>query len=282
MTGARSPGAWYALPLILFFGTFFAAPIIVVGWFSLMPPRSFDLTTAFTLENYRTILTDGYGRPLMWSLLGALLTTLVCALLAWPTAKALARHLGRWAAVVTVLIALPIFISESVRLFGMSVFLMPKGGILAGTLNACCGIEIGSILNTRVAVLLGMIYIHFPFMLFPLLLGIEMIPRDRVEAAQDLGANAWVVFREVELPLAMPGLLIGVLLTFVLALGANAEAAILGGRAVTVITAAIDQRFNYAQDWPSGSALTVIVIAATVAFVLPILSRINLAQLTRR
>jgi spermidine/putrescine transport system permease protein len=155
-------------------------------------------------------------------------------------------------------------------------------GILAGSLYACCGIEVGSVLNTRIGALLGMIYIHFPFMLFPLLLGIEMIPRDRIEAARDLGAGGWAVFREVELPLAMPGLLIGVLLTFVLALGANAEAAILGGRAVTVITAAIDQRFNYAQDWPSGSALTILVIAATVAFVVPILTRINLAQLARR
>lgn len=277
-----NPGLWYALPVILFFGTFFAAPIVIVAWYSLMPPRTFDLTTAFTLENYRTIFTDGYGRPLMWSLIGAALTTVICAALAWPTAKAMARHLGRWATVVTVLIALPIFISESVRLFGLSVFLMPRGGILAGSLNACCGIEVGSILNTRAAALLGMVYIHFPFMLFPLLLGIEMIPRDRIEAARDLGASGWATFREVELPLAMPGLLIGVLLTFVLALGANAEAAILGGRAVTVITAAIDQRFNYAQDWPSGSALTVLVISATVAIVVPVLSRINLSRFARR
>ena len=127
-----------------------------------------------------------------------------------------------------------------------------------------------------------MIYIHFPFMLFPLLLGVGMIPRDRIEAARDLGASAGQVFREVELPLASPGLMIGGLLTFVLALGANAEAAILGGRAVTVITAAIDQRFNYGQDWPSGAALTVLVIVATVLIVAPVLARFDLARLTRR
>jgi spermidine/putrescine transport system permease protein len=272
----------YALPVILFLIAAFAAPIVIVLWYSLMPPRSFDLGLAFTVENYRAVFVDGYGRPLMWSLIGATLTTVICALLAWPTAKALALHLGRGAAVVTALIALPIFISESVRLFGLSVFMMPKGGILAGSLNAAFGIEIGSVLNTRIAALLGMIYIHFPFMLFPLLLGIEMIPRDRVEAAHDLGAGGWAVFREVELPLAMPGLMIGGLLTFVLAIGANAEAAILGGRAVTVITAAIDQRFNYAQDWPSGAALTVLVILATVLVVLPVLRRFDLARLARR
>jgi len=164
----------------------------------------------------------------------------------------------------------------------MSVFLMPRGGILAGSLNALFGIEIGSILNTWTAAQLGMIYIHLPFMLFPLLLGISLIPADRIEAARDLGANRWQTFREIELPLAAPGLMIGALLTFVLALGANAEAAILGGRAVTVITAAIEQRFNYAQDWPMGAALTVMVIAVTAAIILPVLSRLDLNKLTGR
>jgi spermidine/putrescine transport system permease protein len=278
----RNPGLWYAVPLIGFMLLFFAAPIGVVGWYSLMPPRTFDLTTTFSFENYRAAFADGYGRPLMWSLIGATLTTLIAGLLAWPTAKILHRHTGKWASLVTALIALPVFISESVRLFGLSVFLMPGGGILAGTLNALFDVQIGTILNTRLAALVGMIYIHFPFMLFPMLLGVAMIPADRVEAARDLGAGRWALLREVELPLAAPGLLIGGLLTFVLCLGANAEAAILSGRAVTVITAAIEQRFNYAQDWPMGAALTVLVIAATALLVFPMLRRIDLNRIIRR
>jgi len=278
----RSPGPWFALPVVLFLMACFAMPIVIVTWYSLMPPRSFDLGTAFTLQNYIAAFSEGYGRPLMWSLLGAAITTVVTALISWPAAVILHRHAGRWAAVVSALIALPIFISESVRLFGMNVFMMPRGGILAGSLDALFGLRIGSILNTWEAALVGMTYIHLPFMLFPLILGISLIPQDRIEAARDLGANGWQVFREVELPLAAPGLMIGALLTFVLALGANAEAAILGGRAVTVITAAIEQRFNYAQDWPMGAALTVVVIAVTAAIVLPALARLDLNRLTRR
>jgi spermidine/putrescine transport system permease protein len=277
-----TPGPAFALPLILFMGLFFAAPMVIVGWYSLMPPRTFDLTADLTLQNYLAAFAEGYGRPLMWSLIGATLTVLICALLAWPTAQILHRHAGRWASLVTTLIALPVFISESVRLFGLSVFLMPGGGILAGTLESLFGLRIGTILNTRLAALVGMVYIHFPFMLFPTLLGVSLIPADRVEAARDLGAGRWAVFREVELPLAAPGLLIGALLTFVLCLGANAEAAILGGRAVTVITAAIEQRFNYAQDWPMGAALTVLVIAATAVLVFPVLRRIDLNRIMRR
>jgi spermidine/putrescine transport system permease protein len=278
----RSPGPWFALPVVLFLLACFAMPIVIVTWYSLMPPRTFELGGAVTLQNYRAALTEGYGRPLMWSLLGATITTVVTALLAWPAAVILHRHAGRWAAVVAAMIALPIFISESVRLFGMNVFMMPRGGILAGSLDALFGLRIGSILNTWTAALVGMVYIHLPFMLFPLLLGVSLIPQDRIEAARDLGANRWQVFREVELPLAMPGLMIGALLTFVLALGANAEAAILGGRAVTVITTAIEQRFNYAQDWPMGAALTVLVIAVTALIVLPVLARLDLNRLTRR
>lgn len=282
MSNRPSPGPWFAAPVALFMIFCFAAPIVIVTWYSLMPSRTFGLTGDLTLENYRSALTEGYGRPLMWSLIGAATTTIVTAILAWPTAVILHRHAGKWASVASALIALPIFISESVRLFGMSVFLMPRGGILAGSLNAVFDIQIGSILNTWAAAQLGMIYIHLPFMLFPLLLGISLIPADRIEAARDLGANRWQTFREIELPLAAPGLMIGALLTFVLCLGANAEAAILGGRAVTVITAAIEQRFNYAQDWPMGAALTVIVIAVTAVIVLPALSRLDLSKLTGR
>jgi spermidine/putrescine transport system permease protein len=278
----RNPGPWFALPVVLFLLMCFAMPIVIVTWYSFMPPRTFDLGTAFTTQNYTAALSEGYGRPLMWSLIGAGITTVVTALISWPAAIILHRHAGKWASVVSALIALPIFISESVRLFGMNVFMMPRAGILAGSLEALFGIRIGSILNTWEAALIGMIYIHLPFMLFPLILGISLIPQDRIEAARDLGANRWQVFREVELPLALPGLMIGALLTFVLALGANAEAAILGGRAVTVVTAAIEQRFNYAQDWPMGAALTVMVIAVTAAIVLPVLARLDLNRLTRR
>ncbi|MFN2329755.1 MAG: ABC transporter permease [Chromatocurvus sp.] len=276
------PGPWLAAPTALFLLAFFAMPLLIVSWYSLMPPRTFSMLGAPTLANYGAAFSDGYEKPLLWSMLGATLTTLICAVMAWPTAKILHAHAGRAASVITALIALPIFISESVRLFGLSMFLMPRGGILAGSLNAWFDIQIGSILNTRLAALLGMIYVYFPFMLFPLLLGVSLIPEDRLEAARDLGAGRWALFHEIELPLAAPGLMIGSLLTFVLCLGANAEAAILGGRAVTVISAAIEQRFSYAQDWPMGAALTVLVILVTAAVVWPVLRRVDLNRIIQR
>ncbi len=273
------PGILAMLPVAVLLLAGFLVPIVIVFIYSIMPPRTFALSPGMTAENYVAAFTDGYWRPLMWSLIGALTTTSACLVLAWPTAKALDRFSGRWATVVTIMIALPIFISESVRLFGLSVFLMPSGGILAGTLSAVFDVTIGSILNTRLAAMIGMVYVHFPFVLFPLVLGLSQVPKEQVEAARDLGASGWQVFREIEAPLAAPGATIGALFCFVLALGANAEMSILGGQAVTVVTRAIEQRFNYAQDWPLGAALTMLVILITAVLVFPVLRRIDLDRL---
>lgn len=277
-----NPGWLLMLPVAALLLVGFALPILLVGAYSLMPPRTFALTGPATLANYAAAVTEGYLLPLGWSLLLASATTLICLVLAWPTAKALDRFGGRFALVASILIALPIFVSESVRLFGTALFMMPGGGILAGSLNALFGIKIGSILYTKTATLIGMVYVFFPFMLFPMLLGLSLVPEDQIEAARDLGAGWWQTLREVELPLAMPGITVGVLLTFVFSLGANAEAAILGGQAVTVITRAIEQRFGYAQDWPLGAALTVLVILVTAALVFPALRRLDLDRLLGR
>lgn len=279
---SRLAGWLAAAPAAALLALGFALPILLVAALSVAPPRTFDLTAEITAANYATAFAEGYWRPLLWSLVGAALATVICLALAWPTAKALARLGTRWATTAAILIALPIFISESVRLFGLSLFMMPGGGILAGSVNALLDIRIGSILNTRLAALVGLVYVHFPFVLFPLILGLSLVPRDQVEAARDLGASGWRVFTEIEAPLAAPGAAIGALLCFVLSLGANAEASILGGRAVVVATQAIEQRFNYAQDWPLGSALTVLVILVTAAVVFPIMRRIDLDRLIRR
>ena len=115
-----------------------------------------------------------------------------------------------------------------------------------------------------------------PFMLFPMTLGVSMVPNETREAAFDLGASRWQVFREVELPLSMPGIIIGFLLTFVLAVGAIAEAKILGGQTVIPITHDIEIAFTYAQNWPLGAALAVLLMLVVGILVLFVLRRFDL------
>ena len=279
---ARLAG-WVAMaPLAALLLAGFAGPLLYVAALSFMPPRSFGLAGDPTVENYITAAREGYIRPLLWSFALALATTAATLAISWPIAKAMLARPKSFAQIVTLLIALPIFVSESVRLFGAYLFMMPRGGILAGTVEALAGLSIGSVLYTKTATLIGLVYIHLPFTLFPMLLGLSLVPVAQRDAAIDLGASASQVFREIELPLAMPGILVGALLTFVLSFGANAEAAILGGQAVTVVAKAIEQRFSYAQDWPLGSALTVLVAAITAMAVLPAMRRLDLGRMMRR
>jgi spermidine/putrescine transport system permease protein len=281
MTGSRA-GWWAMAPVAAFLLAGFVAPVSFIAWTSLMPPRTFGLSHPVTFENYRTMATDGYWRSLMWSSVFAFATMIITALIAWPMAKALVTHAGRFATVISALVAIPVFIAESVRLFGAQLFLMPRGGIFAGSMKALFGVDVGSILFTPWATLLGLVYIYLPFALFPMVLGLAQVPRDQVEAARDLGAGGWRVLREIEIPIALPGILIGALLVFVLALGATIESTILGGTAVTVAVQAIQERFNYAQDWPLGAALATVLAAVTAALVYPLMRWLDIDRLFGR
>jgi len=132
------------------------------------------------------------------------------------------------------------------------------------------------------AIVLGLVYVYVPFTLFPMVLGLSMVPREVTEAAADLGASRWQVFREVELPLSMPGYLIGAMLTFVLSLGSLAESKILGGQTVIMIADDIETAFTFSQNWPLGSALSVLLIVLVGAMVLYLLKRLDLDAILGR
>jgi spermidine/putrescine transport system permease protein len=126
------------------------------------------------------------------------------------------------------------------------------------------------------AIMLGMVYVYLPFMLFPMTLGISMVPNETRDAAFDLGASRWQVFKEVELPLSMPGIVIGFLLTFVLAIGAIAEAKVLGGQSVIPVTHDIEIAFTYSQNWPLGAAMAVLLMLVVGVLVVLALRRFDL------
>ncbi len=144
------------------------------------------------------------------------------------------------------------------------------------------GWQLESILFTLPAIIFGMVYVYLPFMLFPMTLGISMVPNETRDAAFDLGASRWQVFREIELPLSMPGIVIGFLLTFVLAVGAIAEAKVLGGQQVIPISHDIEIAFTYAQNWPLGAALSVLLMLVVGVLVILALRRFDLDKFLGR
>ena len=277
----RQPGVLTALPTLFFLLIGFAGPLLLVACFSFMPPKTFSLAQAPTLANLVSVVSDSYYVSFGWSILLALVTVGLLLLICYPIAYGMAKLFGKWANLVTVLVAVPLLVSENIRLFGWVLFLL-KNGILDGSMKALFGLEVGSLLYTVPAIVLGLVYVYLPFMLFPMVIGLSMVPDALKEAASDLGASRMQIFREVELPLAMPGVLIGSMLTFILSLGSLAESKILGGQTVVMIADDIESAFTFAQNWPKGSVLSLLLIIFSGTLVFLLFRRIDLDRIIGR
>lgn len=276
-----APGARHAIPVVLFLLCGFAAPLLAVIAYSFVPSRTFGLWQAWSFDNYVEIINSSTYISFLWSLGLAAATVVILAIVCYPVAFGLTRLFGKYASLITLVFALPLFVSENVRIYGWILFFI-KNGVLLGTLKSTFGYEPDSFLFTVGLTLLGMVYVYLPFMLFPMTLGVSMVPQQTRDAAFDLGASRWQVFKEVDLPLSMPGVMIGFLLTFVLAVGAIAESKVLGGQRVIPITHDIEIAFTYAQNWPLGAALSVLLMLVVGTMVLMVLRRFNLDAILGR
>lgn len=274
----RLAGLLSSLPILLLLALVFIAPLLVVFGFSIMPTKTFSLLQWPTLENFETIVGLSYYRSLLWSLGLSSATVVILLLICYPLAFAMAKVFGAFANVITILVVLTMFVSENIRLFGWLLVLM-KGGLLSGYLKAWLGIEIAGLLYNAPVIVFGMVYVYFPFMLFPLTLGISMVPNELRHAATDLGASRWTVLREIDLPLAMPGILVGCMLSFVLCTGAMLESKLLGGSKVIVMADEIETAFTYGQNWPLGSALSVVLISLVGVMAIFVLRRVDLDKI---
>ncbi|MCY4461103.1 MAG: ABC transporter permease [Albidovulum sp.] len=270
-----------SLPILVVLGLGFLAPLAVVALYSTMPERVFSLANFPTFEAFRTLVEQSYYKSLLWSLGMAVVATCMLFLLCWPLAYAMAKVFRSFALAITILVVMSLFVSENIRLFGWSLTLM-KGGLLEGHARAWFGIGFEGLLYNVPIIVFGLVYVYLPFMLFPLAQGIAMIPDDARQAATDLGASRWQLLIEIDLPLAAPGIAVGSLLTFVLAAGALAESKLLGGQAVIVIADEIETAFTYSQNWPLGSALSVVLIVIIGCLVTYGLARVDLDSIIGR
>lgn len=275
-----SPGLRAAAPVTILLLLGFLAPLLTVAAYAFATPKSFAVFHSFTFANFAVIFdtSNTVWMSFAWSIAYAFAAVVLLAVIAYPIAYGLNRMFGKWSGLIGVLFVFPLFVSENVRLYGWVLFFI-KNGVLDGGLK-WLGFSGGpELLYTPGAILFGMIYVYLPFMLFPMSLGIAMIPRDLVDAARDLGADRLMIWREIELPLAMPGILIGMLLTFVLGAGAIAESKILGGQSVITIAQDIEVAFTYAQNWPLGSALALLLVAIVSGLALYVLSKLDLDRI---
>ncbi|HEY5891731.1 MAG TPA: ABC transporter permease [Chthoniobacterales bacterium] len=264
----RGKGFWATfLPPFLWMAGFYLIPLAVLLSLAFQKHEYVRIVHEFTWENFSTALSPAYRPALIRTLYVASMVTFVDMIIALPAAYFLAFHAGRWKALLTVLILLPLWSSYLVRVFAWRIIL-GKVGILnwlliqAGILDKPSPIFVYNLFSMG----LTLCYIWLPFMILPLVTAFERLPRNLLEASSDLGADGLTTFRRVTLPLIMPGLLAGALSVFSLTSGDYITPALIGGPGDSLVGNIIAGQFGVASNYPLGSAISALVLA--VLFVL--------------
>jgi spermidine/putrescine transport system permease protein len=256
----------YALlsPGLLWLAIFFAWPIVQMFFISLQTgslERGYQLTWHWA--TYGDVFTK-YSVPMIRSVEYGLIVTAACLLIGYPLAFFIAVYGGRWKNALLFMVILPFFVSFLIRTLSWK-FILADQGFLLGTLKQF-GLLPDSfrLLATPIAVVSGLIYNFLPFMALPLYASLEKLDRSLLEAANDLYSNRAVAFLRVTLPLSLPGVFAGSLLTFIPAVGDFINAQFLGGTTTTMIGNVIQRRMLGSSDYPEGAAISFILMAAIV------------------
>jgi spermidine/putrescine transport system permease protein len=261
--------AWSLLaPGALWLLVFFLVPILIMFVYSMMPRGIYGgVEPGFTLEHYRRFFDPLYLDILRRTVVWSVACTIICLLLGYPVAYAIARG-GRWKSLLLFLVILPFWTSFLVRTFAM-IFLMRDTGLINSWLLRLGLIEEPiTMLYTPFAVLVGLVYGFLPFMILPIYASLEKLDLSLLEAAEVLGARPGARFRRITLPLSMPGIVAGCLLVFIPALGSFLTADLLGGAKQLMIGNLVQNQFSAARNWPFGSAASFIVMALVLVAVM--------------
>lgn len=257
-------GAWLAF--------FFAIPVVLIAYASLGYKPNGSTTIAMdplSFERYSEVFSD--SSPFLGALRGTLgisiLGTIVCLVIGYPFAYWLAVRVDpKRRGVLLVLVILPLLVSVLTRAIGWRILLAPEGPI--SSLLQDVGM-IGApldVLFTRFAVQVGVVHSYLPLMILPLYVALSRLDPAMREASRDLGAGRWKTTGQVTLPIALPGIVAGSLLVFILLTGDYVMGEVLGAEG-TMAAAAIADQFQAEQNWALGSAMVMVMIATILAVI---------------
>ena len=223
----------------------------------------------FTLDNYANLFNPLYAQVVWNSLYMSGIATIICLLIGYPFAFMVSKINPKYRPFLLFLVVLPFWTNSLIRIYGMKVFLGVKGVLNTMLMDMGILSEPIRILNTEVAVIIGLEYLLLPFMILPLYSAIEKLDGRLLEAARDLGANAVQRFFRVILPLTMPGIVAGCLLVLLPAMGMFYVADLLGGAKVLLVGNVIKSEFLISRNWPFGSAISIglTILMALLIFV---------------
>ena len=258
------------LPGFAFLFTFFILPIINLAQTSTQTPIAggdtgeYEQTLAF--GNYIQAFVENkeqFGRSFMY----ASLATIFALAIAYPLAYAIAFKSGKFKNILLVLVVAPSFTSFLLRTVAWKQILGEEGFVVPGLRSLNIIGEQTTLTSTSIAVVAGMTYNFLPFMTLPLYASLERIDPRTIEAAGDLYANGITAFRRVTVPLSMPGVVAGTLLTFIPAAGDYVNAAILGSPNTKMIGNVIESRYFKIVDYPTAAALSFTLMVAILILV---------------
>lgn len=249
------------LPSMLVLFIFAILPLFIMLAYSFQS----DSGTGFTLENYTRFFTKTFYLTLTWrTIVNSILVTIISLAIAYPLAYIMAKHLKGLKNVVMVLLIIPFFTNQLVRVYSWVIFLQ-DGGVFDRIMNTL-GIIDGTmgLLYTRTAVIIGLIHAFFPYMVITIYMALERLDNSLLEASSCLGASRLTTFMKVVVPMSMPGVITGIMIVFVPCLGTFVEPRILGGINGTVIGTVIEDQFFEIYGWNFGAAIAFILLAMVI------------------
>ena len=273
----------FFLPPTLWLAAFFLAPLALIWGFSFGEKRGLvEIAINGTLENYARALDPLYLGIFGKSFWFAGLTTLICLAVALPVAVAITFASPRWKPILLLLTILPFWTNLLIRTYALIAVLRTRGYVnftaewlweKGNALLLLAGLgehrllgdrfEPFELLYNNTAVVFGLVYVHLPFMVLPLYAALDRLDRSYLEASLDLGASQIRTFASIVVPLAMPGIVSGIVITFIPALGSFLTPDLLGGTDSQMIANVIERQFKSANDWPFGAALSFILMYVT-------------------
>lgn len=253
-----------ALPLVLFTLLFIVGPMVYMVTLSFMTrAETWGVVPQFTLKNYAGITEPVYLSTFWESLKLAVISTVLIIAIGYPFGYFMAKLGPKWKKRTMLLLMIPFWTSSLIRLYGW-IIIFRAGGLFDSFLMALhVTSEPLKLLYTYPAVVVGMVYALLPFMIFAVYSSAEKLDFSLVEAARDLGASPMKAFLTVSLKLTLPGLLSGVVLTFVPSMGLFFIADILGGNKVVLVGNLIQEQLLKTHNWPFAAALSVALLLLT-------------------
>lgn len=267
-----------SLPTLFWVVLFFLVPMAIVWLYSFGENRGLtEIEFSGTLDNYKRATRWLYLTIFGKSFAVAALVTLICLIIGFPVAMAITFASEKWRPWLLLGIMLPFWTNLLIRTYALMMLLGTQGfankgmgALWEGTswIKTLVGLqplptwEPVQLLFNNFAVVFGLVYVHLPFMVLPLYAALDRLDRSLIEASLDLGAGHFRTIMRIVVPLAAPGIIAGVMITLIPALGAYLTPDLMGGTDSQMIANVIERQFKKANDWPFGAALSFLLIYA--------------------